>query len=104
MMETAGASNPLQIKLEGFLRTINLDGKFTCLEISNKTGKRCGRTRSKATREEFAVLLMRIVELLKEDGKGVEALLVEASSLVMCFPCHQDQAATKFKEWRENPT
>ncbi len=98
IMETVGASISLKSELKGLIQAIHRDKRLTC---SGKTPqeKRCGRPLNKSTREKLVRLVEDILELLKNNGEGVETLLEKVSLLVMCVPYHQDQAAAKFKEW-----
>jgi hypothetical protein len=97
-MNTAGASISLQDEFEGVIQAIHSGKKLTCFGKSSK-GEQCGNRLSISTRATLAKLFENIVELLKDAGSGVETLLEEASSLVMCVRFHQGEAAAKFEEW-----
>ncbi|KAH6661903.1 hypothetical protein B0J14DRAFT_312543 [Halenospora varia] len=99
MMETAGALISLQGEIGCLIQAIHRGEKFTCFGKSIN-GNQCGNKLGRPTHKILAILLEDIIELLQNAGKGVETLLKESSSLVMCT-VHQSQATEKFKEWSE---
>jgi hypothetical protein len=97
-METSVASILLQDELEAWIATIKAGEKFRCFG-QPKTGGECRNPISISRKTRLAVIFQQVVERLQDDDLGVEDLLEEASSLVMCVRYHQDQAPKMLLKW-----
>jgi hypothetical protein len=98
MMETTLVSMSLEEELQALQKALSSGSTFTCHGKPTK-GTQCGNPLSKPTKTKLDALIRRIIELLKNAGEGIEKLLEELSSLVMCVRYHQGQAPDKCNAW-----
>lgn len=100
-MATVAATGCLLSEFESLLQVLRSEQQITCYGTTQKK-KRCTRWLAKDTSSKLKILVSDLVDLLKDNGDGIESLLEKIASLVMCKRFHQDQAVTKREEWTKN--
>lgn len=98
MSTTVAPKLSLLGEFQSLLKLITDGDPLTCHSRTQKN-ERCKSRVGRVAKKRLLALSSDVIECLKNGLDGIEVLLQEASSLVMCIANHQLQAIAKYENW-----